>query len=483
MNNENLDKKISISINGCCVLRDIFGIREDENSSSYKVMNFRQFSSPITWFIMNDKPEESISLEQLQNLTVDGVLKDNFTKKCIVDDYNKNVLHSYTDKSDYFLLDFAEARYGIVNLISNDGKKHCFTATGRVIKKNKEGICFLDLLQGEKTIDSYQKYDNAHNIKMTCELLADWLINKMGYKESDIILVETQNALSYTDGKEMYDFKNKDNIISENIYIQKWNEAFKNELSSCNVIKLPDELIADTRNKWKLHPLHFCREVYDYLYAAINVIVKKENSQSIEYYRDRCTTLIKEKIDLYNKNSELNKLLIENERSSKGIKVALDGLNNISNCKLVEISNYINNLKYGIDKKINSPYLDVGYHVSREGWLNSKGIDVVCSGNKNNWLEAIKINIYSRKDVHINYAVRLKDRYSFTNIYSDGKMSGTTGKSIPIIGIKIWLTGEAANEYGILYEIFGDSENKRGKDGEEVILDKEIIRKVCIRII
>ena len=482
MNYENLDKA-TININGCCVLRDIFGIREDAKSTNYKIINFRQFSSPITWFIMNDKPQECIELEQLQNLTVDGLLKNNFTKKCVVDDYNKNVLQSYTCKSDYFLLDFAEARYGIVNLVSKDGQKHCFTATGRITKKNKDGICFLDLLQGEKVIDSYQKYDNAYNIHKTCELLVEWLINKMGYKESDIILVETQSALVYTDGKEMYEFPNKEKIISENIYIKKWNDKFKELTPNCNVIKLPDELLADTRNKWGLHSLHYCREVYDYLYEAVNVIINKDNYNSIEYYRNRCMTLIRDKMEYYNKNKELKKVMIEYERALNGLKISENGLDNISDCRLSDICVYVDKLKRDINRAINSPYLVVDYHMSKEGWLSQNGIDVVCNGSLNHWIEAVKMKIESVDTLHINYAVRLKNSKSFTNVYSDGKMSGTTGRSIPIIGIKIWLTGETATEYGIAYEIFGDSENKKGKDGQEVILDYEIIKKICIEII
>ena len=43
------------------------------------------------------------SIDELDDLLVDGAIKNNFTKKCIINDYNRSVLSYFEKKVDYFI--------------------------------------------------------------------------------------------------------------------------------------------------------------------------------------------------------------------------------------------------------------------------------------------------------------------------------------------------------------------------------------------
>lgn len=260
----------TFNISGCCTMRDAFGFQE---KCEHKVIHFLQFSSPVTWFEFITEPEKEFLTSDLDELSVDGIVKNNFTKKCIVNDYNRTVLSYYKDKADYFIFDFPEmVRYGLIKQTINDNRVHYFTSTGRVLKRNSKHMNFLDLLSGNKSLIHVSEYLTDDMIEKILAKLHDWLIYTKGYALKEIILVKTLNALDYYDGTMMRSFPNVEKLKQENALLNKIYTKFECLFDGCHVVEFPTNAYGIVPHKWGLLSLHYSKEIYDYLYGAFDFI-------------------------------------------------------------------------------------------------------------------------------------------------------------------------------------------------------------------
>lgn len=289
---------VKFNILGACILRDIFGLRDDEGGvrvNEFQVLRFTQFTNPLTWFIFNEKPDREMLYEEIEHVQLSGKERCAFDKKCIIRDYNKSVLSYYDEKSDYFLLDLVEVIFPIIKL-KIDEKEHYFSYSSRLTQKVSSDKRFVDLLEGEKEVISCYTFDETY-IRKTCQGLVDWLINIKGYRPEQIILVKNQHVCSYSDNDKLYQFEYKDELIRQNEYMNQWYTVFNEFLPKCNVIEFPTNAFATTTHKWGLTSLHYVYDVYDYYYEAINVIVTHQDPSKIKYYYNRCNDLLGEKLE------------------------------------------------------------------------------------------------------------------------------------------------------------------------------------------
>lgn len=440
----------TFNISGCCTMRDIFGFKEN---CEHEVLHFLQFSSPVTWFDFLTKPQQKVGIDDLSDLTVDGELKNNFSKRCVLTDYNRNVLDYYKLKSDYWIFDFAEmVKYGLIRQTTEKGAIHYFTATGRISKKNRNNQCFLDILSGSKEkIDSFEFLTNEEIEKVISDL-KNWVINEKQYDISQIILVRTLNAIEYYDGTSLKEYPNIVRLKIENQYMNKIYDTFEKYFSGCHVIKLPTNIYGVIPHKWGLHSLHFCKEVYDYLYEVIDEVVeinKVSDNEGIEL--KTCLNLY----HAYEKILESNRFCFKLEYKFQRICIDNQKKSNI----IASVEKGISLMNTAI-KETQIPYLKLDVHFAKKGWVSVQGV-TISDYNNDKQIEAFRLSVIEDENFggSIYYQAKVDNRKEWTHIYSNGQMVGTTGKSMPLTGIKIWLDDLSAQEYSIFYEI----QTKRGE--------------------
>jgi len=100
-----------------------------------------------------------------------------------------------------------------------------------------------------------------------------------------------------------------------------------------------------------------------------------------------------------------------------------------------------------------TPSINYSTHVQTHGWLKTVK-DGALSGTtgESKRLEGIKISISNMKDLGLKYSTHVQT-YGWQNPVSDGKVSGTTGKHKRLEAIKIELTGKKAKDYDVYYRV------------------------------
>lgn len=363
---------------------------------------------------------EKIDLSTLNGLTVDFDWKSNFTKRCIVTDYNRDVLNYYEKESDYFLMDFSEmVKYGLVKHYQKDGTLHYFTSSGSIAYKNASGNNFLSCLDGEKEFLSPSLYLSKEKIHSFMLSLHNWLINIKKYTESRIICVEIFNALSYYSNEMIFPIPNQDKCLAENALLRAIYDEFRIVFPNSNMIKMPSTVVAIQPHKWGLHPLHFCPEAYDYIYECVDLITKGSYVTVADKYLSLYTDIISYKY---------------------------------TPCTPQNIN----------------PRLLADLHYSEIGWISIEKYLKYYGNEQKNRLEAFKIMLLGNISGSVCYQVNVNNRPTWTDIYSNGQMVGTTGLSLPINGIKIWLEGHISQLYSVKYEAIIDNTLYYGQNGESI---------------
>ena len=90
----------TFNILSSCICRDAFGFQQERK---HDIITFLQATSALTWFRFNKKPLNPMTLNMLEESGL-----SNFQKKCIIKDYNKEVLASYDKETDYFVMDLTD---------------------------------------------------------------------------------------------------------------------------------------------------------------------------------------------------------------------------------------------------------------------------------------------------------------------------------------------------------------------------------------
>ena len=254
----------TFNILGTCINRDIFGFNP---KNQHTVIKFLQSTSPIVDLFFNKKPQKALLNECFDNVTV----LNNFQKKCIINDYNKTVLDYFDTKADYFIIDLMHiVNTNLIKEIYSDGTEHYFTYSSWFKKAYENG------LEGFFSNSNLEIINRIHlieaiGIDAILDKLYNWLINEMGYKPEEIILVENKRANEYLDLNYLYPFE-EGSRTNVNTLLDKFHTVFETKFPECHVIKMPFGVYADSTHPWGLMDLHFCSEYYEYLYECIDSI-------------------------------------------------------------------------------------------------------------------------------------------------------------------------------------------------------------------
>lgn len=105
----------TFNILSSCICRDAFGFKKD---CTHEVITFLQSTSALTWFEFNKKPNIPMEMKMFEDVEC----LSNFQKKCIIKDYNKEVLESYKKQADFFIMDLTE--FASANIAEHIDKKN-----------------------------------------------------------------------------------------------------------------------------------------------------------------------------------------------------------------------------------------------------------------------------------------------------------------------------------------------------------------------
>lgn len=263
----------TFNILSSCICRDAFGFQKN---CRHEVTTFVQATSALSWFIFNKKPE--MPLEMCMFDDIDGLSK--FQKKCIIKDYNKEVLSTYQEKSDFFIMDLTD--FVSANLAeyieADDVPHHFFSYTKWFSTAYKSGLKAV-LSNKMKVHNAVQLLQNEEYINQTIDQIRHWLLVEKGYTEDQIILVRNKKVEAYSDSEILVYFDNKYRRRGINETLEKVYDYFCNKMPQCHVINMPLGMYGDKYHKWGTTDLHFCKEYYDYLYQCFDLIA---NGKEIE---------------------------------------------------------------------------------------------------------------------------------------------------------------------------------------------------------
>lgn len=243
----------TVSIFGSCISRDIFFA----NDPNYEVQQYVGFSSPMSIFqTVNEVIDPNEVSERFEG--------KNFTKRCFVLDHNKTTFSFLRERvSDYFVLDVLDARLKLFRYNDNITTYSNFVYSNQPLLEEKSKF-------GGEIISPFG-YSDEEWYKCI-----DWLCEEIlkVYNLDQIILHENFLVREFLDkNRQIKPFNlKKMNIDEANELLAKLIVRLEKNLEGCHILRMPDNVVADVLNKWKLHPAHFHRMYYEYGNKAMQII-------------------------------------------------------------------------------------------------------------------------------------------------------------------------------------------------------------------
>lgn len=271
---------ISFNLAGSCVIRDIFGLRD--NDAGYEIRHFSNFFSPFYLFEKGlDVDEEAFWKSDTPNLR-------SYPKRSVLLDVTRRSLDAVIrDRADYLLLDTTNLR---CKYFEFENGCRCYATEKNFFEKMAELSIFPRLKQ-VLGCDHLNRDEMRRRLKKYAELILS------AYRPEQIILFHALHSCTYWNREDggLYHFRDRDTLSLENYVMDFGFECLREFLQGCHVIEMPDGMFGDSEHKWGRHPLHFTREFYDYGLSAIETILKnlprKEEENALEKLRQEYSTV------------------------------------------------------------------------------------------------------------------------------------------------------------------------------------------------
>lgn len=282
----------SISVIGSCVCRDLF---EKDNGKNYSFHTDIRFSSPISMLAPSvDFIKAYFDCFKKKVPTVNG----NWYKKNLINDINKTSFDALNEKhGEYLVLDFAESRISLANIIWKDRKEKLLVSNSVSfrahysinLKKNIFKNTSLEIINPLEYDDVFWKqtiFDFSKELKKI-------------FDETKIILIKNKPGRMYLDSAGLiHPYYSKDHfesIMLCDVLLDKLYNWFVEFCPKCIVIEIPEFALGDQKHKWGNHPFHFVDIYYEYLLKCVNAIVLEDNKKILPTLFDRYSLLFKEK--------------------------------------------------------------------------------------------------------------------------------------------------------------------------------------------
>lgn len=268
-----MDNKTKISIWGCCIERDIFGLTEN---TEFKVDKYISFSSPLSF---TEKPIEELQIINRNDMK----LRNNFSKRSMEFDIKKNAREYFFDSdAEWCLVDVADIRLDVLCSIINGIDYIVMTKVASYNQDIKNKIMYSLNNKANLVIKSPIDFEEE---KLKRSIIDFSHILKQKYP-TDRIIVNKVKLVKY--------YKTKEKILTQ--YGKSWKIETCNKLldkatkwlidaiPGCYIIEQPDNVIGDELHTWGPHPLHYVEDYYQYGKEAIKVIVSDASCK--EYILD-----------------------------------------------------------------------------------------------------------------------------------------------------------------------------------------------------
>ena len=243
--------------------------------------------------MLKDKPVKTLNANQFEGIST----VSNFVKRCIIYDYNKQASECYTKPADYFITDLVEfVRHGLGKEKISDEQSYYFTCSDAFFKAYMGGLS--KYFDHSIEIVSPFKIWNDEVILQCVQEYTKWLTDRLGYSESQIILIRNKMVNQYSDGRYLYYFDEQEYIWKMNQLLDKLYDTFEHFLPNCHIIDFPDGVYGDFFHKWGVFPLHFSADYYDYLYTCIDEICNRsleKRSATTQIYK-KYSSMFEQKI-------------------------------------------------------------------------------------------------------------------------------------------------------------------------------------------
>ena len=264
---DGVDKKISISVWGCCVSRDSLAYRQDK----YFIPRFVQSISPYS--VMSGRKIECNIGDFAEYPQI-----SNFFKRNICLDANKNAVEYLTqEKSDWLLLDMSEVRRYILECSEADILLTESSALHTVLPALKN-------YYGEVNFIVRKSYELDESILLS--RVSDLCCRFLNFYNSErIILNEFAGVNDYMDDDgtiKSFGNGNLSETSLTNKLIKKANKVCELVLKGCKVIRMPPNNFAVACHKLGLAPLHYTDLYYDYVEKCISAIVQSSDKNLLD---------------------------------------------------------------------------------------------------------------------------------------------------------------------------------------------------------
>lgn len=252
--------KSTLNLLGCCVIRDIFGLHEDDGG--YSIKRFVQNVSPVSAVtnspLLREIRDEDLLLAKTKR----------FFAKCQKLELEKGIFeYIKADRADYLVVDVAEFRRKLYFFGTNKG----YFSENYNLRYLFDNYIEAGIIPGEYKILSPFDIDQAE-LDMMLEMFCREL-EKICSRDR-IIFVEIKAGGHHDiDNVELCDAEDRTAEIF-NKRITYAYEKVRAYLSDIHVIEFPCNVSIEPRHKWGRNLLHFVGEYYDYALNAINVITE-----------------------------------------------------------------------------------------------------------------------------------------------------------------------------------------------------------------
>ncbi|MCI8341772.1 MAG: hypothetical protein HFE62_00945 [Firmicutes bacterium] len=252
-----IKEKVSVSIFGSCVSRDIFNF---DMRNKFRIKTYVARQSVV-----------SALSEPVPCNANDINLSSKFQKKAVYEDFAKETFEKFKqDNSDYLVIDFIDERFKLIKY-DNNGIDSFLTYSASLdesgyikkpnfVSRKRKLMPWRDYYIDDKKLSSY--------MDLFCEKILDIF-------PSEKIIINRGKMLNF--------YKNKSgNIVRFSLPYLKNNRDVNNLLdymydyiegrfSKCYVLDFCDDYCADEEHIWGLAPMHYQKEYYE---RALSEIAK-----------------------------------------------------------------------------------------------------------------------------------------------------------------------------------------------------------------
>ena len=288
-----MKKTLSVDIISSCACQYALELGDKATkNNNYKVEFFYQAISPFSLY--------SQPFDKLKSLTVEQLVYGSASEmEMVLADVHKNAFEKIgSEKRDnYLILDLTDFSRSLYQLASDEPSY--LTKTDPTINNLSVFEDYVD-----RTIDPQilsRKYINSCLDKYVDDLLKLYDANK-------IIICEVYHAKSYVSkNKTIKHFISP--VLRHNRFIEECYEYVENAISKrqegLHIIKMPKSVLGNEAHELGNDSLHFCNEIYEYLFSAIDVVCsnyeRNEEEQILDSFKTRCQG----QLDLIRSESEL----------------------------------------------------------------------------------------------------------------------------------------------------------------------------------